>query len=417
MYLSFFRSHKEFVKVTAADLVNRFGDSIDALAFTWLTYDLSKSASMSAFVFAMNLLPTVLFQPLVAPLVEKMRKKPLMVLTDVLRGMCVMLIMGLFLSQNLQAWMMIPFTFLMNTLEAFRIPAGTGFALEILTGEEMEQIMGFKQGSGRTMELLGTAAGGIIVGSFTQWAFLIDGLTFFVSAVLIAFTRVKEEKKEEQSPAVSASFQAYTKSLSDGLSYLKQNHLFLILLLFAVAINTLSAPVNSLMAPYLAEKFYSSSQALSIIGILQILGVLAGNYLYPAVVEKITERKLLLTGIIMTAVLYTGMLIFPHVQMGIFLYYALILIYCFVVGIFEVLLSSLFVRVVDKSYISRATGIFNGVCCAAAPVVALVVGVLLQAFSMQAILAASAVLAAGIGILLSRWQLCYRLNEKKKNDA
>ena len=51
-----------FRKLFLANVINRFGDSVDSIAFTWLTYTMTKSASLSAIVFAANILPTVIVQ-------------------------------------------------------------------------------------------------------------------------------------------------------------------------------------------------------------------------------------------------------------------------------------------------------------------------------------------------------------------
>ena len=77
---------REFMKIVSASLINRFGDSIDAIAFTWMVYMITKSAAWSALVFAVNQLPSVLVQPFAGAMVEKMNKKRLMVTTDVIRG-------------------------------------------------------------------------------------------------------------------------------------------------------------------------------------------------------------------------------------------------------------------------------------------------------------------------------------------
>ena len=54
---------KEYLKVIIANLISRFGDSLDAIAFTWLVYAITGSASWSASIFAMNQLPSILVQP------------------------------------------------------------------------------------------------------------------------------------------------------------------------------------------------------------------------------------------------------------------------------------------------------------------------------------------------------------------
>lgn len=54
---------KEYAKMILANLVNRFGDSIDAIAFTWLVYQLTESAAWSALIFGVNSIPTIFITP------------------------------------------------------------------------------------------------------------------------------------------------------------------------------------------------------------------------------------------------------------------------------------------------------------------------------------------------------------------
>lgn len=50
----------EYLKLLFANVISRFGDSVDELAFTWLVYQVTGSAAWSAIVFAMNQLPSII---------------------------------------------------------------------------------------------------------------------------------------------------------------------------------------------------------------------------------------------------------------------------------------------------------------------------------------------------------------------
>lgn len=99
MYKQFFQN-KNFLKMSIADAVSRFGDSVDSIAFTWLTYELSRSAAMSALVCALNLLPTAVFQPIVGPIAERCRKKPVMISLDIVRAALVLFTLFLYFRSS-----------------------------------------------------------------------------------------------------------------------------------------------------------------------------------------------------------------------------------------------------------------------------------------------------------------------------
>lgn len=97
---------KEYCKMILASLINRFGDSIDAIAFTWIVYELTGNAVWSAVIFGANNVPSVLVTPLAGVWVEGRNKKRIMVVTDLIRGVCVALIATFYLTGILQAWML-----------------------------------------------------------------------------------------------------------------------------------------------------------------------------------------------------------------------------------------------------------------------------------------------------------------------
>ena len=115
---------KEYLKVILANVISRFGDSVDALAFTWLVYQVTGSAAWSAIIYAMNQIPSILVQPFAGALVEGMNKKRLMVITDVIRGIIVAALAVLYLTENVTPLVLVLFTLIISTVEAFRIPAG-----------------------------------------------------------------------------------------------------------------------------------------------------------------------------------------------------------------------------------------------------------------------------------------------------
>ena len=73
-------------------MFNRFGDSVDAVAFGWLIYALTGSGEWLAVILGVNYLPTVLLQPFTGAWVNYLNKKWVMVLCDFGRGLLVMLI-------------------------------------------------------------------------------------------------------------------------------------------------------------------------------------------------------------------------------------------------------------------------------------------------------------------------------------
>lgn len=46
-------SEKEYRKLLFSNLINRFGDSVEAIAFTWMVYQITHSAVFAAVILAL----------------------------------------------------------------------------------------------------------------------------------------------------------------------------------------------------------------------------------------------------------------------------------------------------------------------------------------------------------------------------
>ena len=75
--------NREYALLQGANLINRLGDSIDAIALSWLVYELSDSASIAAINYCLNLLPTVILQPFMGAYIANKPQAPFAVFMDI----------------------------------------------------------------------------------------------------------------------------------------------------------------------------------------------------------------------------------------------------------------------------------------------------------------------------------------------
>jgi hypothetical protein len=67
-------NNHNYVYLLTSNIINRCGDSLDTILFTWLVYLLTNSAGWSAIIFGINQATSVIIQPFIGPLVENMNK-------------------------------------------------------------------------------------------------------------------------------------------------------------------------------------------------------------------------------------------------------------------------------------------------------------------------------------------------------
>ena len=193
------KSQTEFLKLLVADIISRFGDSIDVIAYSWIAYKITGSEALMALVVGLNFLPSVLISPFAGAIVDRLPKKKVMAITDLIRGFFVVTIVILYANNLLNAGILIMFTLLTSTVEAFRIPASGAITPLLLERDFFKLGKAASYSSSRSAELIGFIVAGYLIAIMgANKVLLIDAATFLCSAIIILTLKYKEPIKEEE---------------------------------------------------------------------------------------------------------------------------------------------------------------------------------------------------------------------------
>lgn len=384
---------KEYMKIIVAALINRFGDSIDAIASTWIVYQITGSAAWSAAIFGINRLPTILITPFAGAWVECRNKKNIMVITDFVRAICVFLVATCFLLGILQPWMLVLSNFMISTVEAFRGPAGTALTPKILEKKYYSYGMSLLSTLATVMELVGTAAAaGIIAYIGISGAIYIDMITFILSALIICTVKSKEEKQQIQKINVNE----YFETLTDGMKYLKKAKTIRFFVWISLFLNAILVPCNSLEVPIVNEILSGGTELLSIMSVATTAAMLLGSFIYPKIDGKVSGKMLLFLSGVGIGIFYIGIVAFqPLYGNKIFMYvFATLLlgVASFVVALANAFISIEFVRTLDERYMARANAVATSISVAALPIVSFIIVGVLSFVSLETILIITALL-------------------------
>ena len=206
-----------YVYLLTSNIINRCGDSLDTILFTWLVYLLTNSAGWSAIIFGINQATSVIIQPFIGPLVENMNKKKVLVLSDIARVLLVLYILYVYTQNMLSPLILVFMTISISLIEAFHMPAGVAVIQHVLPNEHYDKGVSVNVSCTKIAVLVGTGLSGIVISSFGIGISLaIDALIFLISALLIVKIEfpVQEEKKTNRIIG-----REYLISLRDGFSY------------------------------------------------------------------------------------------------------------------------------------------------------------------------------------------------------
>lgn len=399
-YKDIFRQF-EYMKIIISAIVNRFGDSIDAIASTWIVYELTGSAAWSAIIFGINRVPTIFITPLAGAWVEGRNKKAIMVSTDFIRAACVAYVATGYLLSFLQPWMLIVTTLIISTAEAFRGPANMALTPKVLKKEYFEYGLSLESTLSSVAELIGTAAAaGIIAVIGTSGAIYVDMATFIISALVISTINTNEKGLIKQ----KFDKKEYFETLKDGFGYVKREKIILFFLMVCVFLNVILIPFNSLQAPLASEILGGGAELLSLLGITATVGMLLGSITYPMVQQMLKGKLILFMGCMGMAAFYIIIPIAKPLYMNRAVVYiftgVLSLIMGYTIALMSAYMNVFAMKQIKEEYLARISGINTAIGIAAVPVASFVVSALVAYVDTGVMFVVSGILVLFIGVIL-----------------
>ena len=416
MYGEIIKEH-EYRKLIFATVINRFGDSVDAIAFTWLVYQITHSAAWSAIVFALNTLPNVVVQPFAGAIVEKMNKKHVIVATHLLRAVIIILFVLLYRAGLVNALVMAIFTLVITTVESFNLPATSAFTMQVVKKEHMTCGMSLNSMLSSAASLAGTGAAGVIIAiAGVSTAMMIDVVTFAVAAALISAMKARsvaitEAAQNEASKTTSATGETENKIeqskiefFLDGFRYVASSRVICNYGLLAVALNFMLIPINALQAPIASEIFRMGGEILSIAGAFAAIGGIAGSAFVPVLSQKLSPLKMIMFG---TSLLAAGMLgmacggVFAGNNIACYVDVAAsFFIMMVAASIIGGTINIQFMKNADPKYIARAAAVMGACGTACMPVGSLLLSAVVTKVSTEVILVFCVIFAIAILAIL-----------------
>ena len=367
-----------YVYLLTSNIINRCGDSLDTILFTWLVYLLTNSAGWSAIIFGINQATSVIIQPFIGPLVENMNKKKVLVLSDIARVLLVLYILYVYTQNMLSPLILVFMTISISLIEAFHMPAGVAVIQHVLPNEHYDKGVSVNVSCTKIAVLVGTGLSGIVISSFGIGISLaIDALIFLISALLIVKIEfpVQEEKKTNRIIG-----REYLISLRDGFSYVFDHKKLLKLCFLCILINSAVVPFDALLAPIAREMFSGDAKIVSLLSVSVTIGTILGSLTFAKMKEEKKNNTLvtfcgIVLGVYYVFIAFVSKYIANPITQKLLLLIGSIIIGA-ALGLMITYVQVKFVKEVTKEYIGRVSAIRFSLTYAWAPVGSFVISII-----------------------------------------
>ena len=230
-YVELLRRNRDFRNLFVGQLVSQTGDWFNSVALFTLLLSLTGSGETVGYVLIIKLLPSFFAGPPAGVVADRFNRKTIMIVADLARAF---LVLGfLFVERQDQVWIVYVLAGLEIIVSSFFDPAKSAAIPNIVSREELVPANGLSAASWSVTLALGAALGGLVTDAFGRnTAFVIDSLSFFISAAFIARvhlrSRVSSKKRIDRLSLIEVTG---LSDFIDGARYLKSNPRVIALLL------------------------------------------------------------------------------------------------------------------------------------------------------------------------------------------
>jgi MFS family permease len=226
------RANRNFRRLWLAQIVSEIGDWFYTLSIYTLLLQLTGHASSVALALVLQVLPQTLVGPTSGVVNDRLRRKQVMIAADLVR-FGVVLAMLMVRSRSM-VWLVYPLLLAETIMAAFFEPARSSVIPNIAAKGDVLIANTLSSATWSVNLLIGASVGGLVAAFFGRDAvFVLNALSFLVSAVLIGGMRFAEPHAESAAPLRPRDLVDFSPVL-EGIRYVR-NHRTLLPTVFAKA--------------------------------------------------------------------------------------------------------------------------------------------------------------------------------------
>jgi len=293
-------------------LISTFGDRLTQMALVALVYQQNPGSEIAlAKLISFTIIPVFIIGPIAGVWVDRLNRKNVMVVSDILRG-CLILSIPYFIAikQILLVYLAIFITF---SISRFFIPSKMAIIPDLVP---KENLLVANTLSGTTY-MIGNVVGLVVAGFIVNipsigaiGGFYIDSMTFFASALLIAMiTHVRSVRDVGQdiittTEAISSAIRrSIASDIIEGLKTIwKHKDMRFIVSVFFALMAGLGA-ISCVIIVFVQHAFGTSTRDLGFLGTFLVAGLFAGTVAYGKFGQRAPKRKVVSCSFIASGIL------------------------------------------------------------------------------------------------------------------
>ncbi len=239
--------------------MNSMGHRIYSLLLPWMVYDLTSSAIWMGTIFLLEIVPYIIFSPIIGVIVDKYDERKIIFICNLMQMLLLGLMIVLSFNNSLTIISICMFTVLLTTLNSFTFIAEETIVPRLVEREDLVKANSIYQLSETLSMLLGPAVAGILISNFETIVSLAVNLFTFVPIIILVNCLVVRFPKE------SHSQEDLKTGICNGFNYVVKNKIILMIIIASFVTNLSNGAVDALFIFFARDQLGLSASSLGII--------------------------------------------------------------------------------------------------------------------------------------------------------
>ena len=266
--------NKNFILLLQASAVSTIGDLMYSVAIGYWVYEQTGSNSLMGIMSSISMFVTMFLSPFSGSVVDKLNRKWVIVLGDILQGVLMLTIGILAYAGKLSVPGVLIAAFLAALGGVFYAPAANTSLIDIIPRDEIVRGQSLFSGVSSTINMVGTAFSGVMVAFFgVPLIIVLNGCSNIYSAISEMFISIPKTVQEGEKVTVRGIFNDTKTAVKDIFS---DSHLKLFVPCLLI-LNLLASGPFTLILPFNIEKGFPVEQyglLMSVWTLASLVGVL-----------------------------------------------------------------------------------------------------------------------------------------------
>jgi len=320
-YLRLVRN-RDFGLLWIGQLVSLMGERLHTIALGWLVFVVTGSAVSLGLTMAATAVPNVILGSISGALVDRWDRRRTMLICDTLRGALLIAVPPVAAIDINLVYLM---AFLIATVTLFFRPAKTAVIPAIVADRDLVAANSMSSLADNAADLLGFPAAGVLIAVLVEadalgLAFVIGGVTYLISAILIFFMRVPAQD------LVTSRFQVWVlwNEIVEGWRFLRRQAELRSNTLFSTLAQVAVGGEIVAILPYaklvLDPSRVNAETAYALLLAAIAFGSIVGGVAVGAIGERVAKGHLVIVGFVGMGIglVAAGMVTDPFVAIGFF---------------------------------------------------------------------------------------------------